>query len=153
MIDTPQVTHSVAQPAAVLHVTVPRNEIRTVMGPGYKEVVDVVKSQGMTPTGPWFTHHLRTDPDLFDFEIGIPVDRPITPSGRVKPGQVPAARVARTVYHGSYEGLGDAWGQLMSWIAKAGHTPDDSFWEVYTAGPEANPDPSFWRTELNRPLR
>ena len=25
-------------------------------------------------------------------------------------------------------------------------------WECYVAGPESNPDPATWRTELNRPL-
>ncbi|HEY6223265.1 MAG TPA: GyrI-like domain-containing protein [Gemmatimonadales bacterium] len=153
MIDTPEVTQSVAQNAAVLHVTVPRSEIRTVMGPGYREVMDAIRSQGMTPAGPWFTHHLRTDPDVFDFEIGIPVARPIAPAGRVQPGQLPPARVARTVHRGSYEGLGRSWGEFMAWIEKAGHTPGPDFWEAYTVGPEVDPDPSAWRTELNRPLR
>jgi len=153
MIDSPQVTQSVEQPAAVLHLTIPRAEIRTVMGPGYREVMDAVKAQGMKPAGPWFTHHLRTEPDIWDFEIGVPVTRPIAPAGRVKPGTLPAARVARTIYHGSYEGLGEGWGQLMSWIETAGHTPGPDFWEVYSLGPEGNPDPGTWRTELNRPLR
>jgi effector-binding domain-containing protein len=153
MIDTPQVTQSVARSAAVLHLSIPRSEIRKVMGPGYGEVMDAVKAQGMTPAGPWFTHHLRVDPDTFDFEIGVPVSRPIAPAGRVKPGTLPATRVARTVFHGTYEGLGEAWGQLMSWIESAGHTPGPDFWEVYTVGPEGNADPKAWCTELNRPLR
>lgn len=153
MIDDPQVTQSVAQAAAVLHVTIPRSEIRNVMGRGYTEVMNAVKSQALTPSGPWFTHHLRTDPDVFDFEIGVPVAQPLAATGRVKPGLLPAVRVARAVHRGSYEGLGDSWGELMAWIEKAGHTPGPDFWEIYTVGPETNPDPGTWRTELNRPLR
>ncbi len=153
MIDPPQVTQSVELAAAVLHLTIPRAEIRKAMGPGYREVMDAVKAQGMTPAGPWFTHHLRTDPAIWDFEIGIPVTRGIAAAGRVKPGKLPAARVARTVYHGSYEGLAVGWGELMSWIESAGHTPGPDFWEVYTVGPESNRDAALWRTELNRPLR
>jgi effector-binding domain-containing protein len=61
-------------------------------------------------------------------------------------------KVARTVYHGPYEGLGDAWGEFMEWIEANGHTPAPDLWECYTAGPESNPDPAAWRTELNRPL-
>lgn len=153
MIDTPQITQSTAQPAAVLHLTIPRSEIRTVMGPGYREVMDAVKAQGLTPSGPWFTHHLRLDPETFDFEIGIPISKPFAAAGRVKPGQLPATRVARTIYHGSYDRLGDAWGEFMKWVETSGHTPGPDFWEVYATGPETNPDPSAWRTELNRPLR
>lgn len=151
-IDTPHITHSVTQSTAVLHLTIPRDEIRTVMGPGYREVMDAVRAQGLTPAGPWFTHHLRWVPDTFDFEIGIPVSQPFAASGRVKPGQLPSTRVARTVYRGSYERLGDAWGEFMKWIETAGHTPGPDFWEVYAVGPEINPDPSAWRTELNRPV-
>jgi len=61
-------------------------------------------------------------------------------------------KVARTIFHGNYEGLGDAWGKFNDWIAAEGHTPGADFWECYVAGPESNPDPAAWRTELNRPL-
>ena len=60
--------------------------------------------------------------------------------------------MARTVYHGPYEGLGAAWGEFMDWIAANGHTPADDLWEVYSVGPETSPDPAGWRTEFNRPL-
>ena len=52
---------------------IPRAEIQKVMGPGYREVMAAVAAQGIAPVGPWFTHHLRMDPDTFDFEIGVPV--------------------------------------------------------------------------------
>ena len=61
-------------------------------------------------------------------------------------------KVARTVYQGGYEGLGGAWGELMRWIEAQGHTAATDLWECYLAGPESGPDPSAWRTELNRPL-
>lgn len=109
-------------------------------------------AQGIAATGPWLTHHLRMDPQTWDFEISVPVASPVNPAGRVKPGTLRAARVARTNYHGPFEGLGDAWGELMQWIAANGHTPAADLWECYAAGPESGPDPAKWRTELNRPL-
>ena len=45
-----------------------------------------------------------------------------------------------------------AWGEFNAWIAANGHTPAQNLWECYVAGPEKDPDPSTWRTELNRPL-
>jgi effector-binding domain-containing protein len=92
------------------------------------------------------------DPEVFDFELGVPVTRAVEPSGRVIPGKLPAARVARTVYHGPYEGLGAAWGEFEQWITAAGHSPAPDLWEFYVRGPESSPDPADWRTELNRPL-
>src|SRR5687768_14632768 len=110
MIDPPHITQSAEQQTAFIHLTVPRSEIRVVMGPAIGELMAAVAAQGITPTGPWFTHHLRMDPDIFDLEVSVPVSAPVTAAGRVQPGRLPAARVARTVYHGPYEGLGDAWG-------------------------------------------
>jgi effector-binding domain-containing protein len=152
MIDPPQITRTAGQATAIIHLTIPRKEIQTVMGPAYGEVMAAVAAQGIATAGPWFSHHLRMAPDIFDFEVGVPVAAPISAAGRVTPGRLPAVRVARTVYHGGYEGLGPAWGELGAWIAAEGHTPAPDLWECYVKGPESGPDPATWRTELNRPL-
>ncbi len=152
MIDTPQIARTDAQHTAVIHLTVPRGEIQNVMGPGIGELMAEVAAQGIEMTGPWFSHHLRMQPDVFDFEIGVPVASPVSPAGRVKGGELPAATVARTVYQGGYEGLGPAWGKLDAWVEAEGRTPGTDLWEVYVAGPESSADPADWRTELNRPL-
>lgn len=151
MIDKPQIVRTTAQETAVIRLTVPWAEIQNVMGPGYDEVTTVVNEQGIA-AGPWYTYHYRMDPEVIDYEIGVPVTKPVSPVGRVKPGQLPAATVARTVYHGPYEGLPAAWEEFMAWVAAEGHTPGPDLWEVYQVGPESSGDPSAWRTELNRPL-
>src|SRR5687767_2141774 len=116
MIDAPRITSTEAETTAVIHLTIPRDQIRTVMGPGIKELMATVSAQGISPAGPWFTHHLRMDPATFDFEIGVPVTSPVAPSGRVSPGQLPATTVARTVFRGGYEGLPTAWREFDAWI-------------------------------------
>ena len=153
MIDTPHIIETDAHPIAVVRLTVPRSEIRTVMGPGLTELRAAVAAQGLGSAGPWFTHHLRMDPAIFDFEIGLVVDAPIVAAGRVQPSTSPAQRAARTVYRGGLEGLGAAWGAFDAWIAAAGHTAAADLWERYLIGPESGTDPAAWRTELTRPLR
>lgn len=152
MIDTPDLRNTAEQRTAVIRITVPRSEIQIAMGPGYQELMDTLKAQGVQPAGPWFTHHLRMDPEVFDFELSVPVDVVVKPVGRVQPGSLPASRVAHTVYHGPYEGLGEAWGAFEAWIAAQNLKPADDLWEVYSAGPETGPDPSTWRTDLFHPL-
>jgi effector-binding domain-containing protein len=110
-------------------------------------------AQGLAPAGPFFSHHFRIDPEVWDFAIGVPVSGPVTPAGRVVPGELPAGTVARTVYQGSYEGLGEAWGELHTWLTGQGHPPAADLWECYVSGPESSPDPGQWRTELNKPLQ
>jgi effector-binding domain-containing protein len=152
MLETPRFVQTNALQLAAIHVVIPRSEIRSVMGPGLAELMAALGAQGIAPTGPWLTHHLRMDPATFDFEICVPVARAVAATGRVRPGQLPAATVARTVYHGGYEGLGAAWQEFDAWIRAQGRKPGPSLWEVYLTDPATNPDPSTWRTELNRPL-
>ena len=152
MIDSPRITKSSNQQTAAIHITVPRAEIQKVMGPGLQELQKTLETQGVKTAGPWFTHHLKMDPKVFDFEICLPVKAKVAPTGRVKPGSMPGVKVARTVYHGGYEGLAAAWGELNAWIEGQELTMAPDLWEVYLAGPESGSDPAAWRTELNRPV-
>jgi effector-binding domain-containing protein len=152
MIDTPQVTRTAARPAAVIHLTIPRGEMMSAFGPAVQELMSALAEQGVAPAGPVFAHHLRMEPGTFDFELGVPVAGPVAEAGRVKAGELPAATVARTVFHGDYASLPGAWGEFDAWIRANGHTPAADLWEVYATNPDSDPDPAAWRTELNRPL-
>jgi effector-binding domain-containing protein len=153
MIDEPKIVSTEPQKTAVIRLTIPRAKIQEEMGPGFNELKSTLKSQGISPAGPWFSHHLRMDPAVFDFELGVPVTQDVVPSGRVTAGQLPAAKVARTIYRGGYDGLGAAWGEFDTWLEEHGHNVSGDLWEVYTAGPETGNDASLFRTELNRPLK
>jgi effector-binding domain-containing protein len=146
---TPEIVETTAQPTAVIRLIVPRDEIRSVMGPAMEEVSRAVAGQGLQPTGPMFALHFRIDPDVFDFEVGLPLNVAVTPVGRVQASELPATKIARTVYRGPYEGLGAAWGEFHDLIEEQGLTPAGSLWESYTAFPEGDADPV---TELNCPL-
>ena len=152
MIDAPHIIQTKTQLAAVIHLTIPKDQIRHVMQPGLAELMATVAEQNLKPTGPWFDHHLRIADDSWDFEICVPVSAPVKAAGRVRPGEWPAMKVARTIYHGPYEGLAGAWGEFLDWITANGHTPAQDLYQSYVAGPESNPDPANWRTELTKPL-
>jgi effector-binding domain-containing protein len=152
MIDALEIVQTEKQPTAVIRLKVSREEIQQVMGLAIGEVMAAVSSQGVGPAGPVFSHHFKVDPKTFDFEVGVPVSKPVQAVGRVQAGELPAARVARTTYQGGYEGLGSAWSELMARLANDGHKPAENLWERYVCGPESSPDSSQWRTELNRPL-
>ena len=153
MLDTPQIIQTTAQTAAVIHLTVPRSDMMKVFGPAAGELMAALAAQGMKPEGAIFAHHLKMSADNFDFELGVRVSTPVKATGRVKPGELPAAKVVRTVYSGPYEGLPAAWGEFTKWIKANGHEQVDELWELYSVGPQSTPDPAEWRTELNRPLK
>lgn len=152
MIDTAQIVQTTAQITAFIHLVVTREEMQQAFGPGIGELIATITAQGIAPVGPIFAHHSRGPTDTFDFKLSIATDRPVTASGRVQPGELSARRVARTIYHGPYEGLPEAWGEFMDWIEKDGHTTAPDLWECYVTHPDSEPDPANWRTELNRPL-
>ncbi len=152
MFDAPEIVQTSTQPTAVLHLTIPRSDIREVMGPSISEVHSAVAAQGIAPAGPWFTHHLRRPTDTFDFEVCIPVSRPVAVSGRVQPAEWPAMTVARATYTGPYEGLHGAWSEFHDWLAANHHNTAPDLYERYLVGPDTTPDPAAWRTELNCPI-
>jgi effector-binding domain-containing protein len=153
MLATPEIVHTTTQLAAVIHLTVPRNEMIKVFGPAVGELMTALAAQGVEPIGAVFAHHTKMIPDIFDFELGVKVSTPVKPTGCVKLGELPAAKVARTVYSGPYEGLPAEWGEFNKWIKANGYEQADTLWELYSVGPQSTPDPAGWRTELNRPLK
>jgi len=152
MLTTPQIIKTNIQEAAVIRLTIPRSEMMKVFGPAVGELTAALAAQGVEPVGAVFAHHLKMSPDIFDFELGVQVSAPVMATGRVKPGQLPAVKVARAVYSGPYEGLPSAWGEFDKWMRANGHEQGENLWEIYSVGPQSSPDPANWRTELNRPL-
>ncbi|HEX3681870.1 MAG TPA: GyrI-like domain-containing protein [Bryobacteraceae bacterium] len=155
MIETPQVIQTAAHLAAIIHLTIARSEVQTVMGPAISEVMAAVMAQGLEPAGPWFTHHLKMDPEKFDFQVCVPISTPVAAVGRVVCATMPGARVARTIHQGPYDGtdgLAAAWSEFGKWIATNGHVTGPDLYECYLTGPESGSGPEDWRTELSRPL-
>ncbi len=153
MIATPEVTETQPRIAAVIHVTIPRSQTRSTMPAAIREIIAALSSQGMGPSGPLFFHHLTTSAETFDVEVGFPVAAPVRPTGRVKSGEFPGGRIARTVYQGNYEGLYRAWSEFGEWMKCERQTGRGDLWEIYVAGPESSSDPANWRTELCLPLQ
>ncbi len=158
MIETPEIAHARPQTAIVVHITCPREKIQSEVGPAIKEIMAALAAQNHKPAGPMFMHHLTMSASRFDVEVGFPVDAPLTASGRVKTSGLPAARVARTIYQGPYEGLHSAWDEFGKRLVSdklvdpAVIAPVKTLWERYLVGPETTIDASQWRTELNLPL-
>jgi effector-binding domain-containing protein len=152
MIETPKIVTLQSQATAKIYQVIPRSQIQQVMGKAFGELKAALQSQGIAATGPWFMHHLQPPGENFNFEVCFPVAAVVKPSGRVQPGEWPAMTVARTIFHGGYERLGEAWGEFMGWIEKHGHTVTKELWERYLIGPESVGDAAAWQTELTLQL-
>lgn len=98
MLSTPQIVSTPQITTASIRLRVPGPEMPLYMGPAIA-----------TPQGPLFSYHHQMPSDVFDFEVGVPVDSSFEGKGRVAPGIIPASTVFRVVYTGPYEGLAEAW--------------------------------------------
>ena len=152
MLEEPQIVSTADQYTACIRFLIPRSAIRTVVSPALAELRSVVAAQGVEFAGAMLFHHNRSDPDIFDFQLSMPTNRPVAPRGRVKPGRMDATQVARAIYRGPHEGLPGAWRKLNAWVESRCLRARVDFWEVVLTGPEVSSDPSAWRTELNRPF-
>jgi effector-binding domain-containing protein len=145
----PELAEVAETTTAVVHGVVPMAEIADFFDRAFGTLATVLAEQAISPTGAAFARYAGPPGESADLEVGFPVDGPVAPSGEVRPGSLPAGRVARTIHAGSYEALGASWGELAGWIHQQGLTPGADLWEIYVTEPTPDMDPTELRTELN----
>lgn len=153
MLETPELIDVTPQTTAVIRLNIPCEECPEHFGPAVAELFAELARQGISPAGPMFDHHFTPPVSHFDFEIGIPTSAPVSPNGRVVASERPAFRAARAVLIGEYEQLPDAWPEFMKWFAQQGLQPAADLWQIFVSGPESDPDPATYRTELIRGIQ
>lgn len=147
MAHEPEIVDQPHTPTAVVRGTVSMQDMAPFYDRAFTQVAEAVARQGVSPQGA-FGLYLAPPEDVFELEAGFVVDRPVEADGDVQPSSLPAGRVARLSYFGAYDGLGEAWGRLMSWIAQQGLAQAGPMWEVYVTEPTPESDPATLRTDL-----
>jgi effector-binding domain-containing protein len=143
-----------AQNVAMVRLEIDADKVSTTLATILPEVVRTVTEQKAEMMGPPFSryHRIDTEANRIDVEAGIPVKAPIRPSGRVKPGTLPAGRAAMTWHVGSYHKLQQSYDRLGAWMKSEGLAARGGFWEIYWTDPGLEPDPSTWRTQIFWPV-
>ncbi|WP_314175376.1 GyrI-like domain-containing protein [Streptomyces winkii] len=137
------------QVTAVVRGVVPLAGLRDFFDASFRQLTGAVSRQQVALIGPAFGLYHRPPGETTDLEVGFVTDRAVHPEGDVVVSALPAARVARTVHRGSFDGLGDSWERLRAWVREQGLTPGDVMWEFYVTEPTPDMDPRDLRTELN----
>jgi len=148
MIDTVSRGTVAARPTLVVaaHTTWP--EFPGLWRPLLDEVWAFLRAAGITHGCPNVMLYLDDDPHV---EVGVllPAVRPTELpelTGRVVGSALPAGRVATTVHHGPYDGLGATHREVARWRAAHGHRPAGPRWEIY--GPHRQ-DPADIEVEVS----
>lgn len=149
----PQVVDLPAQPVAALSAVVPTAELSGFFDTAYSRVFAAIQAQGIVPAGAPYAFYRTMPTEVCDLDAGIPVTTLIGADGDVHPAVLPAGPAATGIHAGSYEQLGESWGELMAWAGRRGLVPAGPFWEVYLTEPQPDMDPAELRTQLVVPLR
>ncbi|QFG69983.1 GyrI-like domain-containing protein [Ornithinimicrobium pratense] len=151
MTPEPELVEVEPTPTAVIRGSVPVTEITSFYDRSFTEVAAVLGRQGVSPRGT-FGRYLAPPADVIELEVGFVVDRAVEADGDVVASTLPGGRVARLIFHGAYDGLGEAWDGLMTWVGDQGLAPAGPVWEVYVTEPTPQTDPSTLRTDLFCPV-
>ncbi|MGH3216202.1 MAG: GyrI-like domain-containing protein [Trebonia sp.] len=162
MSQEPRIEERAAQHYAGIQATVPMGGISAAVDEAFPELFGWPAGTGTAPAAPPFIRFLIIDMKaLLQLELGMPVAAPVTGSGRIKPGILPAGRYAVLRHIGPYDGpdgLIPANAALQQWAQEHGvefdmrDTPEGSAWgsrfEQYITDPSAEPDPGKWETDV-----
>jgi effector-binding domain-containing protein len=126
------------------------------------EVAGWLGQQGVEPYGPPIIRYymcptVAGDAAQIDIAVGWPVARPLTGNDRIEASSLPAGRYASLVYTGVENGV-PANGVLIDWARDNGIRWDSHDVEMGEAfagrveflvdGPDDDPDPANWDTEV-----
>lgn len=140
------------QPTAVVREKVPMNELPEFFGRAYGAVMSAAQQQGVQLAGPPFGRYLNMPTDSVDVEAGFPVSAPITASGGVAAGTLPACQAFEATHTGPYDTLSTTYDAIQDRMTEEGFNPAGSMWEYYLSDPATEPDSSTWKTLVVWPV-
>lgn len=127
----------------------------SVMGKAFGEIMTFAESKKLKITGSPFAMYLKWDSVTMrsTMNIGIPVEKAVTPNGRVKVLEIPAQDVVKAQYFGPYDKTGPVYYILEQYIREIGKTPSGGPWEIYVTDPMTEKDPMKCETTILFPVK
>jgi effector-binding domain-containing protein len=130
----------------------PVEKLSEVMGSSYGEIMQVMESLGVQPSGPPFAMYHNMDMSNLDVEMGFPVMKAAQDRGRVKAGKLPGGKAAVTVHVGPYDRIEEAYNRLTAFVNEKGLETESSCYEFYLNDPAETP-PDELKTEIYFPVK
>ena len=127
-------------------------KISEAMGAAFGETAGLIAQSDTDFAGPPFAAYYNMDMENLDIEMGFPVTKPLTPSGRARMSALPEAETATDLYIGPYDGIGDAYARLNEFVQQQGREADTYCWEEYLNDP-AEVAPEQLKTRIYIPLK
>ncbi|MCH8995391.1 MAG: GyrI-like domain-containing protein [Chloroflexi bacterium] len=118
------------------------------------EMTEYLRQTGVAPSGPPLTlyHDQVNDDTDGDVEVCVPVERPLSGSGEIRAGELPAGPLAHTTCQVDYPEILSAYDAIAVWIRQHGHEFDGPPREIYISEHERR-DRTGLSTEIAWPIR
>jgi effector-binding domain-containing protein len=72
---------------------------------------------------------------MFDMEAGTPVSEPVEGNGEARASSLPGGKLLQVTHTGPYEGLTEAYHEVMRWMKENGHESAGAPWDWYIDDP------------------
>ena len=121
-------------------------EISQKTGKNIEKVFNYIAQKRLYPRGPPVAIFYNVNKQKIDFEVGIPIEKPINVEGEFKLSSTPGGKAVFTLYKGHYEKIKPAYDAIENWIKEKGYEGTNIWWEIYCSNPQ--PNPNDWKTEI-----
>lgn len=157
MMTLPKIVERAAQHYAAVSAEV-RMPFGEAIGPLMGEAAGYLDGAGVRGFGPAVFKYNVIDMPRLEVELGFVTPSAVAGNGRVKPGVLPAGKYATVTYFGHYDNLERVTGVVFGWAKQTGVEWDStggpngetfaSRFEIYPNGPDDEPDPEKWETQI-----
>jgi effector-binding domain-containing protein len=128
-------------------------DLPMVLGKAFGDVAMAIGEQGQQPQGPPFVAYYNMDMQDLDIEVGFPAGKKLQAKGDVRPGEIPAGKMATCVYTGPYgDGMKAAYEALGKYVEEKRQVPTGVVYEIYFNSPMDTP-PEKLQTQIVFPLK
>ncbi len=157
-ITEPKIESREAQPTVGIRTQVPMQKFPEIIPRFIDEMDAWLTEQGVNSAGaPYIRYHVINMENDMDIEIGFPVENALKGDDRVTAGVIPAGRYGTLIYTDVNKGIeGNSvligWAkdngiEWDAWDSEAGHAFASRI-EYMLDGPDDDPNPANWRTEV-----
>ncbi len=118
----------------------------------YNELLIFMAKSGITVTNRPITIYHKLSEKKVVYEVGIPIDGEVVPTGRIQEKTMQAGNNVVADYYGSYDTLEDGHNAIQQWLMRYRRKVTGYPWEMYVTDPAIETDPNKWLTRIFYPV-
>lgn len=140
-LSAPEITEFAGCPTVVVRrENLPVAEMAAFMDESFTALGIAIRDGRFMPTGAGFARYDTKMSESVAVEVGFPVAERWDEFAKIgdvtlQGSELPAGTVAVAKFKGDYDGIADAWSDLLGRVRERGYTTKRPFWESYDVPP------------------